>query len=299
MMLEHHGRFEYSNITKRPTYEWPNGKRLAVYVAMNIEVFRFGKGKGAAIAPPDQANSHSVYSYRDYGNRVGFWRMMDMFREMDIPLEHQLNTAIYDHHPDIVERIREHGDEILGHGHTNSDEQGGLSEAEERKLIQDCTARITKEEGRAPAGWMSPWLSNSNQSLDLLSEAGYSYVMDWTSDDQPVWAKTRSGKILLMPYPVETNDNRALVWYRYSSKEFTDLIIDSFDEMLQQSKHQPLVCPISLHPFVVGRPYRMRELRRAFEHIQKYRDQIWLTRPGDICRHIQGLPKGTVPGDSY
>ncbi len=299
MMLEHHGRFEYSNITKRPTYEWPNGKRLAVYVAMNIEVFRFGKGKGAAIAPPDQANSHSVYSYRDYGNRVGFWRMMDMFREMDIPLEHQLNTAIYDHHPDIVERIREHGDEILGHGHTNSDEQGGLSEAEERKLIQDCTARITKEEGRAPAGWMSPWLSNSNQSLDLLSEAGYSYVMDWTSDDQPVWAKTRSGKILLMPYPVETNDNRALVWYRYSSKEFTDLIIDSFDEMLQQSKHQPLVCPISLHPFVVGRPYRMRELRRAFEHIQKYRDQIWLTRPGDICRHIQGLPKGTVPGDAY
>lgn len=298
-MLEHHGRFEYSNITKRPTYEWPNGKRLAVYVAMNIEVFRFGKGKGAAIAPPDQANSHSVYSYRDYGNRVGFWRMMDMFREMDIPLEHQLNTAIYEHHPDIVERIREHGDEILGHGYTNSDEQGGLSEADERKLIQDCTARITKEEGQAPIGWMSPWLSNSNQSLDLLKEAGYHYVMDWTSDDQPVWAKTRSGKILLMPYPVETNDNRALVWYRYNSKEFTDLIIESFDEMLKQSKHQPLICPVSLHPFVVGRPYRMPELRRAFEHIQKHRDQIWLTRPADICRHIESLPKGTVPGDDY
>jgi len=299
MTLEHHGRFEYSNITKRPTYEWPNGKRLAVYVAMNIEVFRFGKGKGAAIAPPDQANSHSVYSYRDYGNRVGFWRMMDMFREMGIPLEHQLNTAIYEHHPDIVERIREHGDEILGHGYTNSDEQGGLPEAEEKKLIQECTALITKEEGKAPLGWMSPWLSNSNQSLDLLAEAGYRYVMDWTSDDQPVWAKTRSGKILLMPYPVETNDNRALVWYRYSSKEFTDLIIDSFDEMLAQSKHQPLVCPISLHPFVVGRPYRMRELRRAFEHIQKHRDQIWLTRPEEICRHIESLPKGTVPGDTY
>jgi hypothetical protein len=102
-----------------------------------------------------------------------------------------------------------------------------------------------------------------------------------------------------MPYPVETNDNRALVWYRYNSKEFTDLIIESFDEMLKQSKHQPLVCPISLHPFVVGRPYRMPELRRAFEHIQKHRDQIWLTRPADICRHIESLPKGTVPGDGY
>ncbi|GGE31964.1 polysaccharide deacetylase [Agaricicola taiwanensis] len=298
-MLEHHGRFDYSNITKRPTYDWPGGKRLAVYVAMNIEVFRYGKGKGAAIAPPDQANSHSVYSYRDYGNRVGFWRLMDMFRDMDIPLEHQLNTAIYDHHPDIMERIREHGDEILGHGHTNSDEQGGLPENDERKLIEDCTRRIEKEEGKKPLGWMSPWLSNSERSLDLLQEAGYRYVMDWTSDDQPVWAKTRNGKILLMPYPVETNDNRGLVWYRYSSAEFTDMVIDSFDEMLEQSKDQPLVCPISLHPFVVGRPYRLRELRRAFEHILKHRDKIWLTRPGDICQHIESLPKGTVPGDQY
>jgi peptidoglycan/xylan/chitin deacetylase (PgdA/CDA1 family) len=298
-MLEHHGRFDYSNITTRPTYEWPNGKRLAVYVAMNIEVFRYGKGKGAAIAPPDQANSHSVYSFRDYGNRVGFWRMMDMFKELDIPAEHQINTAVYDHHPDIMERIRQHGDEILGHGISNSDEQGGLPEDEERRHIEECTSRIEKEEGARPTGWMSPWLSNSANTLDLLQEAGYRYTMDWTSDDQPVWAKTREGKILLMPYPVETNDNRGLIWYRYSSEEFTDMFIEGFDEMLRQSEHQPLVCPFSLHPFVIGRAYRLPQLRRALEHINKHRDKIWLTRPGDICRHIESLPKGTVPGDHY
>lgn len=298
-MIEHHGRFDYSNITKRPTYEWPGGKRLAVYVAMNIEVFRYGKGKGAAIAPPDQANSHSVYSFRDYGNRVGFWRMMDMFKELDIPAEHQLNTAVYDMHPDIMERIREHGDEILGHGITNSDEQGGLPEEEERKLIKEVTDRIEKEEGTRPTGWMSPWLSNSAHTLDLLQEAGYRYTMDWTSDDQPVWAKTRDGRILLMPYPVETNDNRGLIWYRYSSAEFTDMFIEGFDEMLKQSEDQPLVCPFSLHPFVIGRAYRLPQLRRALEHINKHRDKIWLTRPGDICRHIERLPKGTVPGDHY
>ncbi|MVW77986.1 polysaccharide deacetylase family protein [Bordetella sp. 02P26C-1] len=299
MTLEHHGRYEYRNIDQRPTYEWPNGTRLAVFVAMNVEVFRFGKGKGAAIAPPDQAQSPSIYSYRDYGNRVGFWRLMDMFREMNIPLEHQLNTAAYDLHPDIVERIRAHGDEILGHGHTNSDEQAAVSVEEERALIEQCTARITKEEGHAPTGWMSPWFSNSDQTLDLLQEAGYKYVMDWTSDDQPIWAKTRNGKILLMPYPIESNDNRALVWFRYSSKEYADMLIDAFDEMLEQSKRQPLVCPIALHPFVVGRPYRLPQLRRVFEHIQKHRDQIWLTRPGDIYRHVASLPPGTVPGDQY
>ena len=133
--------------------------------------------------------------------------------------------------------------------------------------------------------------------MDLLQESGYRYVMDWTMDDQPIWMKTRNGRILSMPYPVEANDNRGIVWYRYTSEEFTDMLIDNFDEMLEQSEKDghAMVCPISLHPFVVGRPYRIRQLRRAFEHILKQRDRIWLTRPGEICKHIESLPSGTVP----
>ena len=296
-MLKTHGRYDYSSLPNRVHYEWPNGTKLAVYVAMNIEAFSYGEGKGAAIAPPEQAMSHSIYSWRDYGNRVGFWRLMDMFDDLQIPVQHQLNTAIYDECPDIPERIRSRNDEFLGHGYTNSEEQGGLSEQKEKDLITECTATITKHEGKAPTGWMSPWLSNSETTMDLLQEAGYRYVMDWTMDDQPIWIKTRGGKILSMPYPVEANDNRGIVWYRYTSSEFTDMLIDNFDEMLEQTQRDghPLVCPISLHPFVVGRPYRIRQLRRALEHILKYKDRIWLTRPGDICQHIENLPEGTVP----
>ncbi len=294
-MLRNHGRYDYSNITKRPDYSWPGGKRLAVYVAFNIEAFGFGDGKGSAIAPPDQALSHSVYSWRDYGNRVGVWRLFDMMDELGIPIEAQMNTAIYDECPDIAERLRARGDEIVGHGITNSDEQGHLPEAAERALIQDATAAITKHEGAPPVGWMSPWLSNSDVTMDLLQEAGYRYVMDWTMDDQPVWLKTRNGRILSMPYPVEVNDNRALVWLRYSSEEFADMIVDQFDEMLEQSEGQPLVCPISIHPFSIGRPYRMRQFRRALKHILGHRDRIWLTRPRDICAHIESLPPGIVP----
>jgi peptidoglycan/xylan/chitin deacetylase (PgdA/CDA1 family) len=222
---------------------------------------------------------------------------MDMFDDLQIPVQHQINTAIYDECPDIPERIRSRNDEFLGHGYTNSEEQGGLSEQKEKDLIAKCTATITKHEGKAPTGWMSPWLSNSETTMDLLQEAGYRYVMDWTMDDQPTWIKTRGGKILSMPYPVEANDNRGIVWYRYTSSEFTDMLIDNFDEMLEQTQRDghPLVCPISLHPFVVGRPYRIRQLRRALEHILKYKDHIWLTRPGDICQHIETLPEGTVP----
>lgn len=296
--LEDHGRFAYSNILKRPSYTWPNGTRLAVYTALNIEVFRYGRGKGAGIAPPDQAESASVWSWREYGNRVGFWRLMEMFDEFGIPCEAQLNTACYDHAPDIPAKLRARGDEILGHGHTNSDEQGGLPEAGEKALIEACRDRIAKEEGQAPTGWMSPWLSNSAVTPDLLAEAGYKYFMDWTTDDQPVWFKTRNGgRILSMPYPVECNDNRALVWFRYSSQEFADMLIDQFDEMLRQAENgTPVVCPISLHPFSVGRPYRMPAMRRVYEHILSRRHKIWLTRPGDICRHIESLEPGVVPG---
>jgi hypothetical protein len=237
-----------------------------------------------------------VFSWRDYGNRVGIWRLFDLFDALAIPLEAQMNTAIYEHCPDIPARLRARGDEILGHGITNSDEQGHLDEASEAELIHMVTEAIAKHEGQPPVGWMSPWLSNSEVTLDLLQEAGYRYVMDWTADDQPIWMKTRQGRILSMPYPIECNDNRALVWYSYTSSEFTDMLVDNFDEMLEQSAHQPLVCPISLHPFVVGRPYRIRQLRRAFEHILHYRDRIWLTRPGDICTYIESLPPGIVPG---
>jgi peptidoglycan/xylan/chitin deacetylase (PgdA/CDA1 family) len=297
-VLPTHGRYPYSSIVSRPDYTWPGGKRLAVYVAFNIEAFGFGIGKGAAIAPPDQAQSHSIYSWRDYGNRVGIWRLFELFDELGLPAEAQMNTEVYELCPDIPARLRKRGDEILGHGVTNSAEQGHLPEAQERELIAAVTATITRHEGAPPVGWMSPWLSNSPVTLDLLKEAGYRYVMDWTMDDQPIWMKTRSGPILSMPYPIEVNDTRGIIWYHYTSGEFADAIVDQFDEMLAQSERQPLVCPISLHPFVTGRPYRLRPLRRALAHIARHADRVWITRPRDICAHVESLPKGVVPGNA-
>lgn len=294
-MVRTPGRYRYSNITTRPVYDWPNGTRLAVYVALNVEQFSYGEGPGAAIAPPDQAQSHSIYSWRDYGNRVGFWRLLELFDDLEIPIAAQMNTAIYEHCPDIPAALRRRGHEIVGHGITNTDMQGGLAEDAEAAMIKNVTETIERHEGRRPAGWMSPWLSCSERTPDLLQEAGYRYVMDWTCDDQPIWLTTRAGRILAMPYPIECNDTRAVVWFRYTSAAFADMIVDGFDEMLEQSEGQPLVCPISLHPFVVGRPYRLRQLRRALRHIASHRDRIWLTRPLDICAHIEQLPAKAAP----
>lgn len=300
MKLPHHGRCDFIPIHKRPDYTWPGGRRLAAHFAFNIEHFAFARGeKGmvptAETPPPDHRN----FCWRDYGLRVGVWRLFDLFDKLGLPAHHLLNTAVYDYAPDILDRIRERGDEIVAHGRTNS-ELGGtyLWEADEARYVAEVTDTIRRHEGKAPGGWMAPWMSQSTVTPDLLKEAGYKYMMDWPLDDQPVWLKTRSGPILSVPYPLEINDAPQMIQRRHTASEFTEMIIDQFEQLLEQSEEQPLVFSVSLHAQVVGQPFRLRQLARALQYIaeHKMRDKIWFTRPSEIAAHIESLPPGIVPG---
>ena len=139
--LASHGRYSYAPITRRPEFSWPGGKRLAVYLGFNIEHFEYGRGLGAKLAPalePDVVN----FAWRDYGNRVGVWRCLDLFEELKIPVGCLINTSLYDYCPEVIAAFRARGDEIIGHGHTNAERQGDMSEADERALIAGCTQRI-------------------------------------------------------------------------------------------------------------------------------------------------------------
>ncbi|MEM8769150.1 MAG: polysaccharide deacetylase family protein [Pseudomonadota bacterium] len=298
MKLETHGRYDYSAISDRAHYEWPGGRRLAFYIAINVEHFHFGEGLGhtpSYLTPqPDVRN----YAWRDYGLRVGIWRLFDLLDELDMPACLLLNSTIYDHAPQILERARLRGDEVVAHGRTNSERQGDLAEAAERELIAEATKAITEHEGLAPRGWLGPWISETPSTPELLKEAGYDYVLDWPLDDQPVWLKTRAGPLLAMPYPVEINDAPAMLTRHHTAADFTGMIVDQFDELLRQSEQQPLVCGISLHTPIVGQPFRLAQLRRALQHIQTRSndDEVWFTRPGEIATHIQDLPAGVVPG---
>ena len=133
---------------------------------------------------------------------------------------------------------------------------------------------------------------------DLLKEAGYRYVMDWPIDDQPIWMRTRAGPILSVPYPTELNDLPALVNRRHTGRQFAEMVIDQFDEMLAQSRKYPLVFAVALHPFIIGQPHRLRAFRDAVRHIMRQREVLWITTPGEIARYCAGLPKGTVPGSN-
>lgn len=289
MTLPGHGRYAYQSIEDRASGDWPGGKRLAVYIALNIEVFAFGEGLGAELAPggpqPDVLN----YTWRDYGNRVGVWRMLDEFYRLELPATVLANSRTYDECPGIMEAFRRRGDEVVAHGRTNAERQGVLDEPAERDLIAEATTRISEEEGRRPEGWLGPWISQSRTTPDLLAEAGYRYLLDWCHDDQPVWMVTRGGgRILSVPYPQELNDIPAIVARRVEGRQFAEMIVDGFDEQLAQSAKQPLVFGIALHPYIVGQPHRLRPLRRALEHIADHRDDIWLCHAGDIARHWIG-----------
>ena len=164
-----------------------------------------------------------------------------------------------------------------------------MAEADERALIGDVTEAIRRHEGRAPGGWMSPGAHPSLVTEDLLAEAGYRYTLDWPIDDQPVWMRTRNGPLLSMPYPHEVNDVPMVVLHDGTASAFADMAIDNFDEMLRQSEKQPLVYGITIHTFIVGQPFRLKQFRRVLEHISRFRDDIWFTTAGDIAGHYASV----------
>ena len=285
--LPSHGRYQFSPIRDRPIFDWRSGARLAVYVAINVEAYAFGAGLVEEIVPggpqPDVLN----YSWRDYGNRVGVWRLLDLLNELSLPCAALLNSEIYAEAPQIPAAFRARGDEIVCHGRTNSERQGDRDEIDERALIAEATAAIAVHEGAAPQGWLGPWISESTRTPDLLHEAGYRYTLDWCADDQPIWMRTRSGHLLAVPYPQEANDSNAIVARRMGAADFADLIVDNFEEMRSQARSgPPIVMGIALHTYVAGQPFRLRHLRRAFAHIAARRDGVWITTPAAIARRF-------------
>lgn len=291
--LRTHGRFPYRPITDTDDFHWPGGARLAVYLGFNIEHFAFGEGLGANIGPASPQPDVLNYSWREYGNRVGVWRCLDLFDALRMPAGVLLNTALYDHCPEVPDAFLARGDELIGHGHTNAVRQSDLDEAGERALLRHCRERIAAHAGKPPTGWLSPWISESALTPDLLCETGYRYTLNWCHDDRPVRMATRGGPLWSIPYPQELNDIPMIVGRQMDGAAFADMIVDHFDEMLAQANHathaQPLVMGIALHPYLVGQPHRLRHLRRALRHIAQRRDagEIWMTTPGAICEAME------------
>jgi hypothetical protein len=290
-MLPGHGRYGFSPITERPAYRWPNSTGLAVYIALGVEEYAFGEGLTEDILPgasrPDLVNT----SWRDYGNRVGGFRLLDRLGTFDIRPAVLLNTAVYDHAPALVRAVRAAGAEIVAHGHSNSDTLAGMTPDVEAAYIRGVVERIALEEGARPCGWSSPWLAHSPATLDLLADQDFRYLLDLRMDDQPVWLCTQPRRMLALPYALELNDSSTIIGRQTTARDFADMVIDEFDEMLDASCRQPLVMSVVVHSFISGQPFRLRALTRALEHMAAARKDIWLATPGEIAAFIAERPE--------
>jgi peptidoglycan/xylan/chitin deacetylase (PgdA/CDA1 family) len=284
-MQPSHGRYAHSSITRRPQFAWPDKSRLAVYFALGVEHYAFGEGMTenlvAGMPHPDVLNA----SWREYGNRVGAWRILRYFTDLRIPLSILLNSAVCEHAPDLIDAARTAGCEFIAHGYSNSDTLAGMSETAEAEYVEGVAAQMAAAIGTRPLGWASPWIAETLSTPDILSEHGYAYVLDWCMDDQPVWLTTRKHPLLSVPYSQEINDSSTIVGRQASATDFAQMIIDQFDEMRATPGDEPLVMSVILHSFISGQPFRLRALRRAVEHIAQHAAGIWITQPGAIARH--------------
>ena len=285
-MLPSHNRFEYSPITERPQFTWPGGRRLAVYVAVCIEHFPYNTGGLGMNYSPGLAHPNTYnWAWREYGNRVGGFRVLDVLDQFGITPTALANGECFEHSPQLMDAYRAAGTEFVAHGMTNGTHPNELDEQAEREMIGEVRRIIEEVTGEPPKGWMSPGADPSANTEDLLAEHGFTYTLDWTMDDQPVWMSTRSGPLMSIPYSHEVNDVPSIVMHDLPARDFAEMAVDNIAEQLEQSQNQPLVAAIVLHTFIIGQPYRLRLLRAAFQEIQQAADQIWFTTPAAIAEH--------------
>lgn len=273
--------YAYSPIVRRPVLRLPEGKRLAVWFGVNVEHYKFGVrsislAEYTAHLNPDPLN----HGWRDYGLRVGLWRLAEIFERFGLPMTAILNSDVVHHCPELIEEGRARGWRWIGHGENNSTYLVGIERDAERAAIQRVTDTIAEATGVVPRGWLGPALTESGYTNDLLAELGYTYTLNWSADDEPF--RLRNG-LISVPYAIEVNDIPAFALQGLSGPQFRDLLIDQFDQLLAEGADRPRVMGVGLHPFLVGQPYRAKHFIAALEYLTQHRDDVWFTSGDEIA----------------
>ncbi|MFC7408071.1 MULTISPECIES: polysaccharide deacetylase family protein [Hydrogenophaga] len=260
-----HERIAYSAWPERAPIVWPQGARIALWVAPNIEHYEYLPQVVRVRNPWPRVPHPDILGYglRDYGNRVGVWRLMDVFDRFDLRCTVSLSMAVLDMYPDIAEAMLARRWEFMSHGLYNTRYHWGMSEDEERAAIDECQAIHRRHTGRDLPGWFSPAASNTLLTPDLVAEAGIAYLCDLYHDDQPTPIRVRRGELFSLPYSMEINDS--IAWRRgMEGAAFAQKICDEFDTLYAEGGQ---VMNIAVHPFIMGQPHRIEHLARALEYI--------------------------------
>jgi peptidoglycan/xylan/chitin deacetylase (PgdA/CDA1 family) len=285
MQPSDYGPFPYTPINRRPKLEWPNGARLALWVIPNIEFFSLKNPLPGH--PWEKATGEGptvrAWGQRDYGNRVGIYRIMDVLTKHGIRATATVNSAICDHHPQIIEDAVKLGWEFMGHNKTNTTRLTGLGLEEERELIRGSLERLAQATGKKPVGWLGAGLAETWNTLDILTEEGCMYVSDWVNDDQPYLMTVNGKRITYLPYSYEINDSPQLYYRDRSIEEFESMIKRQFDTLYAEGEQSARVMAICLHPFIIGVAHRIGGLDSALKYICSHAG-VWKATGEEICK---------------
>ena len=281
--MNFHDLVPYQSLSDRHTMLWPDKKTLAIYFILNVEHSTLNEGYGHTFTQQQIASDLKNYSWREYGLRVGFWRLLKLFEHYDIPLSFLVNADILTEYPSIT-KVLQHN-HILAHGKTNAEYPQDYTHIEEKKIIQGVADTFKQRIGYLPKGWLSPWLSIKPRTLDILHDVGFEYVLDLLMDDIPVKIQTPNKKHLWsLPYALETNDTPTVLARNYTSNQYYDSLISHLNACLELSIHNSMVMAIPLHTFVAGRPQYTSCLERFIQHLvsTEIKSKVWISHPDEI-----------------
>jgi allantoinase len=285
-------RIAYSPISTRAPLKLPDGKRMAVWVIVNVEEWDINQTMPRTVLTPPAGGSPMPdipnWAWHEYGNRVGFWRMLKVFDDFNIPAALAINGSAIAAYPQIADAAKARNWEFMGHGFTQRNMQKVENEQDDIRKTADVIEAAT---GKRPRGWLGPGLTESWNTPDLLKEEGYEYVCDWVLDDQPVWLKTTTNPIVNIPYTQECNDVAMMLIQHHKASEYYDRAIDQFEQIYEDSADSARIMALVVHPYIMGAPHRLKHFRKIFETIQQKSDVTFMTGEQILDWYLSVGPK--------
>ena len=278
-------RVVYSPIIDRPKITWPNNARVAFWVAPNVEHYEYLPDYDGQRNPWPRMPYPDVreYSYRDYGNRAGFWRMTEVLDAYQIKCCVSLNLAVLEHYPEIGEAMVKRDWDFMSHGIYNTRYLNTYTEEQERAFYQDCIATLQRHTGKQLKGMLGPAISGTERTPDLMAEAGLIYHTDWMHDDQPVPIQVQSGTLISVPYSVELNDAPTFRQH-YEGDYFVRMCKAQFDQLYKEGADSGRVMCMALHPYLIGQPHRVKYLDQILNYVMSH-DGVWQTTADEIAEY--------------
>ncbi len=275
------GPFPYTPVNRRPRLELPGGAQIAVWVVPNFEVFALNEAMPATSGYiPDVP----AWSTRDYGCRVGAFRIMDVLSQRGIRATATVNSEVCDAYPEIIEDAVALDWEFLGHNQSNTRRLIQIPPETEAQVIHDSLARVTEATGRRPTGWLGSGMQQTWNTLDFLVEEGLEYVCDWINDDQPYLMDIGGRQLVSMPYSREINDLPSMFWENRSVDEYENSVRRAFNTLYREGAQSGRVMAIPLHPYVIGMSHRIWALESVLDYILGH-DRVWFATGEQIVDH--------------